>query len=97
LDYKSVDLTLFLFNNFNIIIKNTQSILEYARNMYESIYSDIFQIFYRTFFIMKAVAYSKSGINVLSLRFLPIFAWLNSAEFQDKTADSIVKYQKLVK
>lgn len=39
----------------------------------------------------------KSGINVLSLKFSPIFAWFNSAEFQDKTADSIVKYQKLVK
>ncbi len=61
--------------------------------MYESIYSDILS----SLLYDESCSILKSGIHVLSLKFLPIFAWLNSAEFQDKTVDSIVKYQKLAK
>lgn len=60
--------------------------------MYEICTNQFIQI------LLSNLLYDESGsIHVLSLKFLPIFAWLNSAEFQDKTADSIVKYQKLVK
>ncbi len=65
--------------------------------MYESIYSDIFQTFLSNLLYDERGRILKSGINILSLKFLPIFARFNSAEFQDKTTDSIVKYQKLVK